>query len=123
MGCRPCVWADRGWASLVAVNLGRLPTDTPFTSVSVNPVEGWKAEVLTGDLPKPVTVTKAPSPVVAFRDLQGPGRWDRIRDGLVDVVADGLGGERWGRSLHRLRGLRRGRDLRRLRSRRYGREG
>jgi uncharacterized protein YcnI len=46
-----------------------LPTDTPFTSVSVKPVEGWKAQVITTNLPKPVTVggstiTKAPSSVV-----------------------------------------------------------
>ena len=47
----------------------KLPTDTPFTSVSVKPVEGWTAQVITSDLPKPVTiggstVTKAPSEVV-----------------------------------------------------------
>jgi uncharacterized protein YcnI len=46
-----------------------LPTDTPFTSVSVKPVEGWTAQVITTDLPKPVTVagatvTKAPTSVV-----------------------------------------------------------
>jgi periplasmic copper chaperone A len=50
-----------------------LPTDTPFTSVSVKPIEGWKAEVITGDLPKPVTVsgttvTKAASSVVWTAD-------------------------------------------------------
>lgn len=33
-----------------------LPTDTPFTSVSYLPVPGWKAEVVTGELPEPVTV-------------------------------------------------------------------
>ncbi|MDQ4503942.1 YcnI family protein [Sinomonas sp. ASV322] len=47
----------------------KLPTDTPFTSVSVRPVEGWTAQVITGELPKPVTVggstvTKAPIEVV-----------------------------------------------------------
>ncbi|WP_369047478.1 YcnI family protein [Sinomonas sp. P10A9] len=47
----------------------KLPTDTPFTSVSVKPVEGWTAQVVTSDLPKPVTVagatvTKAPTEVV-----------------------------------------------------------
>jgi uncharacterized protein YcnI len=47
----------------------RLPTDTPFTSVSVKPVEGWTAQVVTAALPKPVTVagatvTKAPTEVV-----------------------------------------------------------
>lgn len=50
-----------------------LPTDTPFTSVSVKPVEGWSAQVITGDLPKPVTVsgatvTKAPRSVVWTAD-------------------------------------------------------
>ena len=50
-----------------------LPTDTPFTSVSVKPIEGWKAEIVTSDLPKPVTiagatVTKAPSSVVWTAD-------------------------------------------------------
>lgn len=50
-----------------------LPTDTPFTSVSVKPVEGWKAEVITSALPKPVTVsgttvTKAASSVVWTAD-------------------------------------------------------
>lgn len=51
----------------------KLPTDTPFTSVSVKPVEGWTAEVITSDLPKPVTVsgttvTKAPSSVIWTAD-------------------------------------------------------
>jgi len=50
-----------------------LPTDTPFTSVSVKPVEGWKAVITTSDLPKPMTiagatVTKAPSSVVWTAD-------------------------------------------------------
>ena len=50
-----------------------LPTDTPLTSVSVKPVEGWKAEITTSDLPQPVTiagatVTKAPSSVVWTAD-------------------------------------------------------
>ncbi|HKU12484.1 MAG TPA: DUF1775 domain-containing protein [Sinomonas sp.] len=47
----------------------KLPTDTPFTSVSVKPIEGWTAQVITTTLPKPVTVegstvTKAPTSVV-----------------------------------------------------------
>ncbi|TDT86031.1 uncharacterized protein YcnI [Arthrobacter sp. AG258] len=51
----------------------KLPTDTPFTSVSVKPVEGWTAQVITGDLPTPVTVagatvTKAPTSVVWTAD-------------------------------------------------------
>ena len=50
-----------------------LPSETPFTSVSVKPVEGWKAVVTTSDLPRPVTVagatvTKAPSSVVWTAD-------------------------------------------------------
>jgi uncharacterized protein YcnI len=50
-----------------------LPTDTPFTSVSVKPIEGWKAQVITGTLPKPVTVdgttvTKAATSVVWTAD-------------------------------------------------------
>ncbi|MGY3564797.1 YcnI family copper-binding membrane protein [Sinomonas sp. RB5] len=51
----------------------KLPTDTPFTSVSVRPVEGWSAQVVTTTLPKPVTVagatvTKAPTEVVWTAD-------------------------------------------------------
>lgn len=51
----------------------KLPTDTPFTSVSVKPVEGWSVQVITSDLPAPVTiagttVTKAPSSVVWTAD-------------------------------------------------------
>jgi uncharacterized protein YcnI len=51
----------------------KLPTDTPFTSVSVKPVEGWSVQVITSDLPTPVTiagttVTKAPSSVVWTAD-------------------------------------------------------
>lgn len=42
-----------------------LPTDTPFTSVSYQPVPGWTTEVVTGALPEPVTsgsatLTEAP---------------------------------------------------------------
>ncbi len=50
-----------------------LPADTPFNSVSVKPVEGWTAELVTTTLPKPVTVagatvTKAVSSVVWTAD-------------------------------------------------------
>jgi uncharacterized protein YcnI len=50
-----------------------LPTDTPFNSVSVKPVEGWTAELVTTTLPRPVTVagatvTKAVSSVVWTAD-------------------------------------------------------
>lgn len=45
-----------------------LPTETPLTSVSVRPMDGWTATVTTSDLPAPVTmngatITKAPSSV------------------------------------------------------------
>jgi uncharacterized protein YcnI len=33
-----------------------LPTDTPFTSVRYVPVAGWSAELVTEELPEPVTV-------------------------------------------------------------------
>lgn len=51
----------------------KLPTDTPLTSVSVKPMDGWKAQVITTALPKPVqvdgaTVTKAPTSVVWTAD-------------------------------------------------------
>lgn len=48
----------------------QLPTEQPFTSVRVKPVEGWTAEVVTGALPEPVTtadgatLTEAPLSVV-----------------------------------------------------------
>lgn len=61
----------------------KLPTDTPFTSVSVKPVEGWTAQVVTTALPKPVTVagatvTKAPTEVVWTADAAheiGPNQY------------------------------------------------
>lgn len=37
-----------------------LPTDTPFNSVSVKPLEGWTAQLVTTTLPKPVTIAGAP---------------------------------------------------------------
>ncbi|WP_395400958.1 YcnI family protein [Arthrobacter sp. UC242_113] len=51
----------------------KLPTDTPLTSVSVKPMDGWKAQVVTSTLPKPVeiagaTVTKAPTSVIWTAD-------------------------------------------------------
>lgn len=33
----------------------QLPTEQPFTSVRVKPMSGWTAEVVTGNLPEPVT--------------------------------------------------------------------
>jgi len=54
-------------ASTTAVKVD-LPTDTPFTSVSVEPVPGWTAEVTQAPLPEPVevhgtTVTEAPASI------------------------------------------------------------
>jgi uncharacterized protein YcnI len=51
----------------------KLPTDTPLTSVSVKPIDGWKAQVVSIALPKPVeidgaTVTKAPTRVIWTAD-------------------------------------------------------
>lgn len=51
----------------------KLPTDTPLTSVSVKPMDGWKAQIITTSLPKPVqvdgaTVTKALTSVVWTAD-------------------------------------------------------
>ncbi|MFC9353814.1 YcnI family protein [Arthrobacter sp. NPDC057013] len=51
----------------------KLPTDTPLTSVSVKPMDGWKAQVVTTTLPRPVeiagaTVTKAPTSVIWTAD-------------------------------------------------------
>lgn len=50
-----------------------LPPETPFTSVSVKPMEGWTVEVLEADLAAPITVkgatiTKAPASVVWTAD-------------------------------------------------------
>ncbi|MGO4804647.1 YcnI family protein [Arthrobacter sp. 2MCAF15] len=50
-----------------------LPTETPLTSVSVKPVEGWTAVITIAELPTPVTiagatVTKAPRTVVWTAD-------------------------------------------------------
>lgn len=50
-----------------------LPTDTPFTSVSVKPLEGWKAEIKEATLPEPVrvegaTITKAAASVTWTAD-------------------------------------------------------
>ncbi|VXB77647.1 conserved exported hypothetical protein [Arthrobacter sp. 9AX] len=50
-----------------------LPTGTPFTSVSVKPMEGWTAEITEAALPSPVTVngatiTKAASTVTWTAD-------------------------------------------------------
>jgi uncharacterized protein YcnI len=50
-----------------------LPAETPFTSVSVKPMDGWTVEVLEAELATPITVngatiTKAPASVVWTAD-------------------------------------------------------
>lgn len=64
-----------------------LPADTPFTSVSVEPVPGWTAEVTNADLPEPVEVhgtkvTEAPRSVVWTADDAAaaidPGEFQRF---------------------------------------------
>ncbi|NAZ88509.1 YcnI family copper-binding membrane protein [Kineococcus indalonis] len=55
-----------------------LPADTPFTSVSVEPVPGWTAVVREEALPEPVqvsgaTVTRAPRTVTWTADPGTPG--------------------------------------------------
>jgi uncharacterized protein YcnI len=52
-------------ASTVSVSVA-LPQDTPFTSVSYQPVPGWTATIATSTLPEPVTmggntITEAPT--------------------------------------------------------------
>lgn len=74
-----------------------LPTDTPFTSVSVKPVEGWTAQVVTGELPKPVTVggstvTKAPTSVVWTADEAhqlGPNQYQAFSLSVGRLPAEG----------------------------------
>lgn len=61
--------ATAGTTSLVV----DLPTDTPFASVSTEPVPGWTAEVTRTTLPEPVevggaTVTEAPTSVTWTAD-------------------------------------------------------
>jgi periplasmic copper chaperone A len=53
----------------------QLPTETPFTSVSVKPLDGWQAEVIRAKLPNPVTldgatVTEAATAVVWTADAE-----------------------------------------------------
>lgn len=63
-----------------------LPQDTPFTSVSYQPVPGWHATVTTAPLPKPVTiegttVTTAPAAVTWTADAGtqiGPGQFQQF---------------------------------------------
>ncbi|VXB60411.1 YcnI family protein [Frigoribacterium sp. 9N] len=63
-----------------------LPTDTPFTSVSYEPLPGWTTEVTTNTLPEPVeldgtTITEAPTQVTwtAEGDTQiAPGQFQQF---------------------------------------------
>jgi uncharacterized protein YcnI len=74
--------ADAGTVGLVV----DLPTDTPFTSVSYEPLPGWTTEVTTGELPEPVdivgaTVTEAPLSVTWTADEGtqiAPGQFQRF---------------------------------------------
>ncbi|MHA7985218.1 YcnI family copper-binding membrane protein [Rathayibacter sp. CAU 1779] len=62
------------------------PTDTPFTSISYQPVPGWSAVVTTTKLPEPVkisgaTVTSAPTKIVWTADAGtqvGPGQFQQF---------------------------------------------
>ncbi|MEJ5889543.1 YcnI family protein [Pseudokineococcus marinus] len=75
--------SDTAGTTAVTVDL---PTDTPLRSVSVEPVPGWSAEVVTGDLPEPVAVdggelTEAPRQVTWTADPGveiGPGEFQRF---------------------------------------------
>ncbi|WP_298807002.1 YcnI family protein [uncultured Pseudokineococcus sp.] len=75
--------SDTAGTTAVTVDL---PTDTPLRSVSVEPVPGWSAEVVTGDLPEPVAVdggelTEAPLQVTWTADPGveiGPGEFQRF---------------------------------------------
>jgi len=75
--------SDTTGTVVVAVDL---PTGTPLTSVSVEPVPGWTAEVVRGELPEPVAVeggeiTEAPLSVTWTADegVQiGPGEFQRF---------------------------------------------
>ena len=54
----------------------QLPTDSPFTSVSAKPVEGWTAEVVRGELPEPfevdgATITEGALSVVWTAESEG----------------------------------------------------
>ena len=63
-----------------------LPTDTPFTSVTYEPLPGWTTEVTTSTLPEPVdvggsTITEAPTSVTWTADEGtevAPGEFQRF---------------------------------------------
>ncbi|MEJ5945507.1 YcnI family protein [Pseudokineococcus basanitobsidens] len=86
--------SDTAGTTQVAVEL---PTDTPITSVSVEPVPGWSADVVRGDLPEPVAVeggevTEAVLSVTwtAEDGVQiGPGEFQRFVVSAGPLPADG----------------------------------
>lgn len=79
-----------------------LPTDAPFTSVSVEPVPGWTAEITDAELPEPVEVhgtevTEAPRTIVWTADDESaavaPGEFLRftvsagaVPEGVDEIV-------------------------------------
>ncbi|WP_113719015.1 YcnI family copper-binding membrane protein [Arthrobacter dokdonensis] len=75
----------------------KLPTDAPFTSVSVQPLDGWTAKIITTDLPKPVTVggsevTKAATSVEWTADAAhelGPNQYQSFSLSLGKLPAAG----------------------------------
>jgi periplasmic copper chaperone A len=74
-----------------------LPTDTPFTSVSVKPIDGWTAEVIETELPEPVevngaTVTRAATSVVWTADEAhhiGPNQYQTFSISVGRLPAEG----------------------------------
>jgi len=74
-----------------------LPTDTPFTSVSYQPLTGWTTQVVTEKLPKPVktddgTITEAPVKVIWTADpgvQVAPGQFQQFVISAGAVPATG----------------------------------
>jgi uncharacterized protein YcnI len=61
-----------------------LPTDHPIPSVSVEPTPGWKVDVTTGALPKPVatrdgTLTKAVTQITWTDGVIAPGQFQNFQ--------------------------------------------
>lgn len=86
--------SDTAGTTVVAVDL---PTETPLSSVSVEPVPGWSAEVVRGDLPEPVAleggeITEAPLSVTWTADpgVQiGPGEFQRFAISVGPLPEEG----------------------------------
>lgn len=74
-----------------------LPTDTPFASVRVKPVEGWTAKITEEKLPEPVTIgegaiTEAVSTITWSADEQhaiGPGQFQTFTVSAGPLPAEG----------------------------------